>query len=180
MPISKRVFFPRYVVLTSVVWLLVAVCPVLHGTQYSTLVLFSPHALFLDDIINYYSSKCHLYDDGSQLYAVLVPSTSLNSRIKSPTTQMDISIWMSHRHLRFVMSQTRILYLFSPLLLTFSVPSFYLSRGCHHHSNGTQIPSLPSSTSFLWQSDRSEVEAYIGCCRNIKEYDISDWSEPQV
>lgn len=112
MLISKRVFFPRYVVLTSIVWLLVAVCPVLHGTQYSTLVLFSPHALFLDDIINYYSFKCHLYDDGSQLYAVLVPSTSLNSRIKSPTTQMDISIWMSHRYLRFVMSQTRILYLF--------------------------------------------------------------------
>lgn len=131
MPISKRVFSPRYVVLTSVVWLLVAVCPVLHGTQYSTLVLFSPHALFLDDIINYYSSKCHLYDDGSQLYAVLVPSTSLNSRIKSPATQMDISIWMSHRHLRFVMSQTRILYLFfstatfSPLLPFLCHPSTY-------------------------------------------------------
>lgn len=42
---------------------------------------------------------------------------------------------------------------------------------------------LGEKLSNKWEeknTEGSEVEAYIGCCRNIKEYNISDWSEPQV
>ena len=46
----------------------------------------------LGDNILHSGFKCHLYADGSQLYAVLVSSTSLNSRTASPTTQMDMNV----------------------------------------------------------------------------------------
>lgn len=44
---------------------------------------------------------------------------------------------------------------FSPLLLHFSMPFFYLWCGCHHLSNGTQMPCLSSS---LWQSSLSKCK----------------------
>lgn len=51
-----------------------------------------PCALSFDDIIIFCGFKCHLYADGSQSYAVLVSSTSLNSRTALPTTQMDMNV----------------------------------------------------------------------------------------
>lgn len=96
MPIFKRAFSLRnmkyHCCLSCFSW----------SSVISSGLLFFPCALSFNDIINFYGFKCHLYADGSQLYSVLVSSTFLNSRIESPTIQMDISTWMSHRHLRFV------------------------------------------------------------------------------
>lgn len=118
-----------------------AVCPVLHGTRYSILVFLSPHTLFRDDVINFRGLECHLY-------AVFVPSTSsLTSGISSPTTYV-VSPYECLRDISDLCPKVDHFISFSPLLLCFSTPSFYLSPGCHHLSPGLQIhlcPPLPHS-----------------------------------